>query len=122
MIKDYVAINRIIGRLLLKYGDAYFADINDDTNDLRLISKYIVDELKEVKRLWPQNLQIQDLDHMISHILEVESDWSPPTFHNLIDFLGETLVLLNDHILNSLQAGSEDDLVNILHPVVLKSS
>jgi uncharacterized protein (TIGR02391 family) len=86
------------------------------------LSNYVVDDLKEIKRLWPQNLPVQSLDDMISYVLATKGDWSPPIFMDLIDFLGNLLMILNDHILSSLQDGQQEDIVGFLHPAIVRSS
>ncbi len=119
MYKNYIQINRVIRNIIRRCADAKELNPQDDYGLIEtLVIDYLRNDVRELERLWPKDLDKKPLYGLKNDIVNDTV--------NFDEFLSDKLIIIEDSIDNYYRdapvGNIQTNIVDYLHPVVIKSS
>ncbi|MBK8904943.1 MAG: TIGR02391 family protein [Anaerolineaceae bacterium] len=122
MINDYITISRLVRSINTKCVDAYSSEVKGKLKDHDLVANYILSDLRELKRLWPRDLDRSVLEKAY---LEIENEaWrgKESMFLTTLFALDEVMEPLEQHFSNQEATNISTSILDYLHPSIINSS
>lgn len=122
MIERYIALNRVISAMMRHCVNAFEVDGLDDGTVLVLMHEYVRDELRELKRLWPEGLSTEELVQLNNMI---DEEFKKTEIGNLYLVI-EALKFVQDDIDEFFSKQNMTDvsvtILDFLHPLIIANA
>ena len=120
MIDRYIQINRALRMLVKRAYDFMDEHMYDDTSTaLGTISNYIKRDIRDLARLWPDDLPIETLDLLGQALAKEDRDSFQTAVEEIIPAVEDTI---DDYFSKQPVGDIRSNVLDLLHPIIIQSS
>jgi uncharacterized protein (TIGR02391 family) len=118
MIKEYIQLNQILRDITYKAWDGLGSQIYGD-DDIHTIVKYIAQDAKKLRLLWPSELPNKTIYELEEHIKKIDKTVFAVIKNRFVPQIEE---LIDNYFLKQPSEAVPGNIIDFLHPQIVASS
>lgn len=122
MLREYIAINRLIRTLISEITEIYFQNSQTNSPDLSEVRKNILGILWELREYLPQDLDQINLDKDFEFIGDLKENDVDNLGLRALYVVSDVLEQIEIYYSNKSEPENSNDILDFLHPIVIESS